>query len=328
MNETLQEVAYNLITNNIIDWSNLIIFLIFILVGYLLVPKSTKSLIKAIFNKTWIILTFIFLIYISIILFLLGRFEFYSYFNLSDVVGLVVFNYFIHIFNSYKLSYDYKFIVEMIKEAGYSLILTYLLKIATIIIKYLLGYGELTFNFNIMSDVILIFLMAVLIFPFMYIIAVVNEYYEIYTVINSCRYSISILDIFKRCKISLQNIHEFKNRLTVSDDYLINKFQEYGDQEMFEFKNNFIYQSDKRIGRYEYIETIPECYENDIVEAFTPNHKIRYIIDYTNDDDYCCIFYFEFNNQFLKMYLNSKKCYPLQVKPILIEFIFKNNIKL
>lgn len=71
MNETLQEVAYNLITNNIIDWSNLIIFLIFILVGFLLVPKSTKSLIKAIFNKTGIILTFIFIIYISIILFCL-----------------------------------------------------------------------------------------------------------------------------------------------------------------------------------------------------------------------------------------------------------------
>lgn len=328
MNETLYQFTYNFIINNIFDWTNLIIFLIFIIVGYVLVPKSTKSFIKSIFNKTWIILTFIFLIYSSIILFLLGRFEFYSYFNLSDVVGLVVFNYFIHIFNSYKLSFNYKFLVEMIKEAGYSLILTYLLKITTIIIKYLLGYGELVFNFNIMSDIILIFIMAVLIFPFMYIIAVVNEYYGIYNMINSCEYSLSILDIFKKCKISLQDIHEFKNRLIVSDDYLINKFQEYGDQEMFEFNNNFIYQSDKRIGRYEYVDAIPKCYENDIIEAFTPNHKIRYVVDYTNDDDYCNIFYFKINNQFLKMYLNSKKCYPLQVKPILIEFIFKNNITL
>lgn len=144
----------------------------------------------------------------------------------------------------------------MIKEVTYSLILIYLLKITTIIIKYLLGYGELVFNFNIISDILLIFLMAVLIFPLMYIIAVVNEYYEVYSIINSCGYSLSILDIFKKCKISLQNIHEFKNRLIVSDDYLINKFQEYGDQEMFEFNNNFIYPSEKRIGRYEYVESI------------------------------------------------------------------------
>lgn len=328
MNESLHQFAYNLATNNIVDWGNLILFILIFIVGYLLEPKSTKSLINAIFNKVWIILTCIFLIYISVILFLLGRFDFYNYFNLSDVVGLVVFNYFIHVFNSYKLSYDYKFILEMIKEAFYSLILLYSLKIITSFIKYLLGCGNLVFNFNIISDVILIIFMALLIFPFMYFIAVVNEYYEIYSVINSCGYPISILDIFKKCKISLQSVFEFKNRLNVSDDYLINNFQKYGDQEMFEFNNNFIYQFDKKIGQYEYIESIPECFENDIVEAFTPNYKIRYVVDYTGDDDYCSVFYFQFNKRFLKMYLNSKKCYPLQVKPILIEFIFKNNIQL
>ena len=328
MNESLHQFAYNLATNNIVDWGNLILFILIFIVGYLLEPKSTKSLINAIFNKVWIILKCIFLIYISVILFLLGRFDFYNYFNLSDVVGLVVFNYFIHVFNSYKLSYDYKFILKMIKEAFYSLILLYSLKIITSFIKYLLGCGNLVFNFNIISDIILIIFMALLIFPFMYFIAVVNEYYEIYSVINSCGYPISILDIFKKCKISLQSVFEFKNRLNVTDDYLINNFQKYGDQEMFEFNNNFIYQFDKKIGQYEYIESIPECFENNIVEAFTPNYKIRYVVDYTGDDDNCSVFYFQFNKRFLKMYLNSKKCYPLQVKPILIEFIFKNNIQL
>ena len=85
---------------------------------------------------------------------------------------------------------------------------------------------------------------------------------------------------------------------------------------MFEFKNNVIYQSDKKIGRYEYVELIPECFENDILEAFTPNHKIRYVVDYTGDDDYCIVFYFQIDNGFLKMYLNSRKGYPLQIKPI------------
>ena len=92
------------------------------------------------------------------------------------MLGLIVFNYFIHIFNSFILSYDYKFIVEMIKEAFYSLVLVYLLKIVTVMIKYLWGYWNLIFNFNILSDIILIVFMALLIFPFMYIIAVVNEY--------------------------------------------------------------------------------------------------------------------------------------------------------
>ena len=184
MNETISSIVHDIIFNNFLQIGILCFIVIFFNCRVFHISKIWKScnriFVKQIFFLI-VILTYI--IYNVVINYFLFNYTcFYDIFKISDVFSILIFDFFIYSFTSYKLSYDSKFFPKIFKELLYSLILKYSLNFIRLLITV---FNRKSFNMDFLSyfinDLFLIIIMSILIFPLFYLISILMEYCEIYS---------------------------------------------------------------------------------------------------------------------------------------------------
>lgn len=133
LNETVYEFLSNIVFSNVDKWIIFAIFLIVILLGLVMARDSTIAFIKSLFNKLFILITVLFIIYIGLVLYILSYTPFYIIFRFSDIIGLIIFDFFLCLFESFKLSYDNEYAFRITNKLLKSLIFVYSLDICRMI---------------------------------------------------------------------------------------------------------------------------------------------------------------------------------------------------
>ena len=111
MNETISSIVHDIIFNNFPQIGILCFIVIFLIVGCFISPKSGKAVIKSLLNRFFLIVILTYIIYNVLINYFLFNYTcFYDIFKISDVFSILIFDFFIYSFTSYKLSYDSKFL--------------------------------------------------------------------------------------------------------------------------------------------------------------------------------------------------------------------------
>lgn len=322
MNETISSIVHDIIFNNFLQIGILCFIVIFLIVGYFISPKSGKAVIESLLNRFFLIVILTYIIYNVVINYFLFNYTcFYDIFKISDVFSILIFDFFIYSFTSYKLSYDSKFFPKIFKELLYSLILKYSLNFIRLLITV---FNRKSFNMDFLSyfinDLFLIIIMSILIFPLFYLISILMEYCEIYSTYGlDCT-----IFILKSCKLNVKHIFDAKKKLNMMDGNINEE-----NSPMFIFKDNIIFSNSKEIGIYQINVSIPKD-SNKMHHCLTKYKKIKYIVNYGEGKDNIYNFlYINLDNKNIKLCLNTKKCVPLNIESNLIEFVFenKNDIK-
>ena len=323
MNETINEIISNIIFNHIDKWIIIIIIISIIIIGFIISRKSTMNFLKSLANKFFIAITITFIIYISIILLILNYTPFYDIFKLSDIIGLILFDLLLCIFESYKLSYENKYTFNIINKLVKSSIFLYGWDICRIIIKpQKIEMWNLLYK--ICGDMALIIIIGAIIFPFMYVTAVMNEYYQIYAINKINTLNIDISTVFSKNRFNLEKIFEYRIKVETYE----NDSTESLDSELFELKDNTIYKMGNEVGNYTFYNDLPKFNPNKVSYAKTKYKKVSYIINFDEGHDDTNYIYIPINNLIVKLCLKSKTA-PLKYQSDLVEFIYKNirNIK-
>lgn len=318
MNETINEIISNIIFNHIDKWIIIIIIISIIIIGFIISRKSTMNFLKSLANKFFIAITITFIIYISIILLILNYTPFYDIFKLSDIIGLILFDLLLCIFESYKLSYENKYTFNIINKLVKSSIFLYGWDICRIIIKpQKIEMWNLLYK--ICGDMALIIIIGAIIFPFMYVTAVMNEYYQIYAINKINTLNIDISTVFSKNRFNLEKIFEYRIKVETYE----NDSTESLDSELFELKDNTIYKMGNEVGNYTFYNDLPKFNPDKVSYAKTKYKKFSYIINFDEGNDDTNYIYIPINNLIVKLCLKSKTA-PLKYQSDLVEFIYKN----
>lgn len=234
MNETAYEFFSNIMFSNADKWIIFAIFLIVILLGFIIARDSTIAFIKSLFNKFFISITVLFMLYIGLVLYILSYTPFYAIFRFSDIIGLIIFDFFLCLFESFKLSYDNEYTFRITNKLLKSLIFVYALDICRMIEFLNIDMGLL---YAISSDIALIIILGIIIFPFMYLVSVVNEYYQINSFIRIKDLKVDMKSVFAEYKFDLKRLFEYKKKIEKVENENIDSME----LDLFKLENNKIY---------------------------------------------------------------------------------------
>lgn len=318
MNETTYNVISNIFFSHIDKWILIGIIISTIILGLILSRNSTMNFLKSLANKFFIAITITFIIYISIILLILNYTPFYDIFKLSDIFGLILFDLFLCIFESYKLSYENQYTFNILNKLLKSSIFVYGLDICRMIIKpEKIEIWNLLYK--ICGDMALIIIIGAIIFPFMYFTAVMNEYYQIYSINKINNLNIDTSTVFSKNRFNLKKIFEYRIKI---ETYETNSTEPL-DSELFELKDNNIYKMGEKVGNYTFLNEMPQFNPNKTSYAETKYNKFSYMINFDEGKDDTNYIYIPINNLIVKLCLKSKT-EPLRYQSDLVEFIYKN----
>ena len=281
------------------------------------------NFLKSVTNKFFIVITITFIIYITIILLILNYTPFYDIFNVSDIIGLIIFDLFICIFESYKLAYENRYTFNILNKLLKSSIFIYGLDICRMILKpQKIEIWNLLYK--ICGDTTLIIIIGTIIFPFMYFTAVMNEYYQIYTINKINKLNIDTSKVFSKTRFNLKEIFEYRIKVETYE----NNSTESLDSELFKLKDNIIYKMGKKVGNYIFLNEMPQFNPKKVSYAETKYKKFSYIVNFDERKNNITYIYIAIDNLIVKLCLKSKT-QPLKYQSDLVEFIYKNirNIK-
>lgn len=317
MNETICEFVNNMIFSNIDTWLIFVGIIVFISIGLLITRNSALNFLKTLFNKFFIIIIVSFSLYIVIVLYFLGYTPFYNFFRFSDIIGLIICDFGLCLFESYKLTYEKKYTFKILNKLLISSLFVYALDIFRVILSPPQKIEIFSILYNISSDMALIILIGTAIFPFMYLIAVINEYYQINSFIEIKKLKIDIKSIFFEYKFHLNELFEFKKKVEACEDESIESL----DSNLFELKDDKIFKMGKEIGNYIFCNEMPKLKPDKVTYAKTKYKKFSYIINFDEgDDEEINYVYVPIDNLIIKLCLKSETV-PLKYQSDLVEFI-------
>ncbi|WP_408892832.1 hypothetical protein [Methanobrevibacter gottschalkii] len=315
MNETAYEFLSNIVFSNVDKWIIFAILLIIVLIGFFIARDSTIAFIKSLFNKFFISITILFVLYIGLVLYFLSYTPFYVIFRFSDIIGLIIFDFFLCLFESFKLSYDDEYIFRIINKLLVSLIFVYVLDICRMI-EFLRQIDMIRLLYAISSDIVLIIILGIIIFPFMYLVSDMNEYYQINSLIKIKDLKIDMKSVFVECRFNLKKLFKYKKKIETIENENIYSI----DLNLFKLENNNIYKLDKEVGSYVICKNF-SCFNQNISNCKTKYKKFQYIINYDEGEgDELNYVYVPLDNFVVKLCLKSKTC-PLNYQSDLVEFI-------
>lgn len=316
MNETAYEFFSNIVFSNADKWIIFEIFLIVILLGFIIARDSTIAFIKSLFNKFFISITVLFVLYIGLVLYILSYTPFYVIFRFSNIIGLIIFDFFLCLFESFKLSYDNEYAFRITNKLLKSLFFVYALDICRMIEFPQLDIMGLLYAIS--SDVALIIILGIIIFPFMYLISVVNEYYQINSFIKIKDLKVDMKSVFAEYKFNLKRLFEYKKKIETIENENIALI----DLDLFKLENNKIYKLGEEVGSYVICKNLP-CFNQNISNCETKYKKFQYIVNYDEGEcDELNYVYVPLDNFVVKICLKSKT-HPLSYQSDLVEFIHK-----
>lgn len=313
MNETAYEFFSNIMFSNADKWIIFAIFLIVILLGFIITRDSTIAFIKSLFNKFFISITVLFMLYIGLVLYILSYTPFYAIFRFSDIIGLIIFDFFLCLFESFKLSYDNEYTFRITNKLLKSLIFVYALDICRMIEFLNIDMGLL---YAISSDIALIIILGIIIFPFMYLVSVVNEYYQINSFIGIKDLKVDMKSVFAEYKFDLKRLFEYKKKIEKVENENIDSME----LDLFKLENNKIYKLGEEVGSYVICKNLPS-FDQNISNCKTKYKKFQYIVNYDEGEgDELNYVYVPLDNFVLKLCLKNKT-QPLNYQSDLVEFI-------
>lgn len=313
MNETAYEFFSNIMFSNADKWIIFAIFLIVILLGFIIARDSTIAFIKSLFNKFFISITVLFMLYIGLVLYILSYTPFYAIFRFSDIIGLIIFDFFLCLFESFKLSYDNEYTFRITNKLLKSLIFVYALDICRMIEFLNIDMGLL---YAISSDIALIIILGIIIFPFMYLVFVVNEYYQINSFIRIKDLKVDMKSVFAEYKFDLKRLFEYKKKIEKVENENIDSME----LDLFKLENNKIYKLGEEVGSYVICKNLPS-FDQNISNCKTKYKKFQYIVNYDEGEgDELNYVYVPLDNFVLKLCLKNKT-QPLNYQSDLVEFI-------
>ena len=313
MNETAYEFFSNIMFSNADKWIIFAIFLIVILLGFIISRDSTIAFIKSLFNKFFISITVLFMLYIGLVLYILSYTPFYAIFRFSDIIGLIIFDFFLCLFESFKLSYDNEYTFRITNKLLKSLIFVYALDICRMIEFLNIDMGLL---YAISSDIALIIILGIIIFPFMYLVFVVNEYYQINSFIRIKDLKVDMKSVFAEYKFDLKRLFEYKKKIEKVENENIDSME----LDLFKLENNKIYKLGEEVGSYVICKNLPS-FDQNISNCKTKYKKFQYIVNYDEGEgDELNYVYVPLDNFVLKLCLKNKT-QPLNYQSDLVEFI-------
>ena len=313
MNETAYEFFSNIMFSNADKWIIFAIFLIVILLGFIIARDSTIAFIKSLFNKFFISITVLFMLYIELVLYILSYTPFYAIFRFSDIIGLIIFDFFLCLFESFKLSYDNEYTFRITNKLLKSLIFVYALDICRMIEFLNINMGLL---YAISSDIALIIILGIIIFPFMYLVSVVNEYYQINSFIRIKDLKVDMKSVFAEYKFDLKRLFEYKKKIEKVENENIDSME----LDLFKLENNKIYKLGEEVGSYVICKNLPS-FDQNISNCKTKYKKFQYIVNYDErEGDELNNVYVPLDNFVLKLCLKNKT-QPLNYQSDLVEFI-------
>lgn len=313
MNETAYEFFSNIMFSNADKWIIFAIFLIVILLGFIIAHDSTIAFIKSLFNKFFISITVLFMLYIGLVLYILSYTPFYAIFRFSDIIGLIIFDFFLCLFESFKLSYDNEYTFRITNKLLKSLIFVYALDICRMIEFLNIDMGLL---YAISSDIALIIILGIIIFPFMYLVFVVNEYYQINSFIRIKDLKVDMKSVFAEYKFDLKRLFEYKKKIEKVENENIDSME----LDLFKLENNKIYKLGEEVGSYVICKNLPS-FDQNISNCKTKYKKFQYIVNYDEGEgDELNYVYVPLDNFVLKLCLKNKT-QPLNYQSDLVEFI-------
>lgn len=319
MNETAYEFFSNIVFSNADKWIIFAIFLIVILLGFIIARDSTIAFIKSLFNKFFISITVLFVLYIGLVLYFLSYTPFYVIFRFSDIIGLIIFDFFLCLFESFKLSYDNEYTFRITNKLLKSLIFVYALDICRMI-EFPQQIDIIGLLYAISSDIALIIILGIIIFPFMYLVSVVNEYYQINSFIKIKDLKIDMKSVFAEYKFNIKRLFEYKKKIEKVENENIDSME----LDLFKLENNKIYKLGKEVGSYVISKNLPSFNQN-ISNCKTKYKKFQYIVNYDEGDgDELNYVYVPLDNFVLKLCLKNKT-QPLNYQSDLVEFIHEKS---
>lgn len=317
MNETAYEFLSNVVLSNVDKWIIFTIFLIIILLGFIIAHDSTIAFIKSLFNKFFISITILFIVYIGLVLYFLSYTPFYAIFRFSDIIGLIIFDFFLYLYESFKLSYDNEYTFRITNNLLKSLFFVYTLDICRMM-EFPQQIDIMKILYDISRDIALILILGIIIFPFMYLVSVANEYYQINSFIKIKDLKDDMKFVFTEYKFDLKRLFEYKKKIKKVENENIDSM----DLDLFKLENNKIYKLGEEVGSYLICKNLP-LFNQNISNCKTKYKKFQYIVNYDEGEgDKLNYVYVPLDNFVLKLCLKNKT-QPLNYQSDLVEFIHK-----
>jgi len=304
--QLLMEIPVDMILN--IGFVIIIIFLI--ILGLILKINSTKTFLKALFNRFIIFSLILIVIWFGIIFMIFGNFLM-KYYSFGNIVLTIIFSILILCLTSYKLTSEEYFIKNMfIDNFKFNAIFCVFMGC----IQQIFTFNLLIYGIEFIKSLLLPVILEILFLPIMHLIAVINEYRDIKYLSSTLSEDIKFYDVFKKCNINLRCLYRYNRQLN------------YENSNGAEFKliDNQIYMGNDLIGSYVCNVEIPEI-SGIMSEAYTVKKKINYIVGDSQleslSEDFAFV-YFKYKNTNIKLFIETKYS-PMQIWSSLIEDIYE-----